>query len=1026
MARWLAQQFALANGIAAHFAFPLPASFIWNIFELTLGDLPDLASFSKETLLWRIMAELDALLGTSSMMEVTGYLNHDGDSRKKFQLAGKITDLFDQYLVYRPKMLLAWEQGQDSHWQATLWRRLVAKTPSHRAQLLQQYIAASDSGTLRAETLPERTCLFAINSLAPAYLEVLVRLSDLIDLHVFHLSPCRQAWDDILPETLLAIKRQSWRSRNMVDVSGYFTTGNPLLASMGSMGSEFFSQLMELNPIETALYDTPEGCSLLSMIQGDILDLEDRTQTSPALLAGDDHSIDFHCCHSPMREVQVLHDRLLDLFAQHHDIKPADILVMAPDINLYAPFINGVFGSAGKELYIPWSIADRLGQYEYPLFEAFLYLLSLASSRFTAPEVMVLLEYRAVQKKFQLQEDDVAAMRDPLVASGIRWGLDARQKQFKGRDDSGMHTWEFGLERLLLGYLMGPQEHSFLNILPYSSRIDDFSPWLGNLTQFIRALQWLEQTLRLEHTPEEWGRILLQLLTFFFSIAENDAEEEGLFTLREAIQHFVDNTRTAGFNNPISLSLLRNHFERQLAQPTGGQAFLSGRVTFCNMVPMRSVPFKIIWLLGMNDMDYPRSQKPLEFDLIAKRPCLGDRSRRDDDRYLFLEAILSARNHLAISWIGRDQQQNTELPPSVVVAELRDYIDRGWSTESKDQKTTDRITVIHPLQPFSPRCFNSTAGMASYTDFWCPTGQQITNTSFLNKPLPRPEHLNNSIEINQLIRFWSHPVRYFLEQRLGLRLPGHEDLVPDSEPFVLDPLQKYLVSQKILNDVLTGNDPQQSFLQAQAAAILPRGNFALLTFQELEETAVAVLQTLQPLLEQPVAPVEINLANGTIRLTGWLNGLYSTGRISYRPASLKAKDLLQLWIQHLLLCLLRPAKVTPISIHVAIDNIVCFQAVNDPETVLTDFVEFYHKGQSEPLHFFPKTSHAWAKAKNESIRMNAAHSAWYSGYRNRGEEEDPAYIMALNGQNPLDEQFQELAALFFPLLNHLDNDHATA
>ncbi len=1017
MARWLSQHIALQTGIAANIEFPLPATFIWEIFKKTLGELPDLALFERDVLLWRILDELVELQTDPSMEEISTYLQDDENGSRRFQLAGKITDLFDQYLVYRPEMLLQWEQGKENHWQAVLWRRLTADTSMHRAALLQQFSKADAAGNLRTDTLPQRICFFGINSLAPAYLNVIARISGLTDIHIFHLSPCRQAWDDILPQRLLAIKRHSWRNQGLDDISDYFTSGNPLLASMGGLGREFFSQLMEMDPVEIDLYEPPEPVSMLTMIQDDILELRDRSQEEPVPFDPEDTSIRFHCCHSPMREIQILHDRLLDLFTADPNLKPADILIMAPDINLYAPCVAGVFGSARQELRIPWSIADQSRRTRQPVIDAFLGLLELASSRFTAPEVMALLENQAVLNRFGLPAEDFSSLRSKIEAAGIRWGLDQEQRLQQGMDDSNLHTWEFGLERLLLGYMTGPLDTPFQNIMPCSGTLGDSGPWLGSLAEFIRMLQRLQHQLKKKNTPAAWSRILLQMVEDFFDDGNSRSDQEGLLMLRETIADFADFLAKAGFNEPVNLSIIRDYFSAQLAEPAGGQAFLSGRVTFCNMVPMRSVPFKVIWLLGMNDMDYPRSQRPPAFDLIAQKPRLGDRSRRDDDRYLFLEALLSTRNHLSISWVGRDQQENTPLPPSVVVAELRDYIDRAWQSGTNEATTSDLLTVEYPLQPFSRRCFNGDPKTATYAEVWLPASTPSGGDAFFNTPLPPLDRNTDQVDVMDLVRFWNHPVRFFLQQRLGLRLSRQDDLLPESEAFRLDPLQKYQLCREIVTTLLAEEDAAPLFHRLQAAGALPRGEFGRILYQEMLETAASLAGELTPLTLVPVSPCEVDIRLPDISINGWLTSLYRTGRVSYRPTKLKAQDLLQLWIHHLILQMVQPENVAQTSTHVATDTIVSFGQVDDPEAELAVFVSLYQQGLSEPLHFYPRTSHARAKAKTESAAANAARKTWYSGYY-RGEEEDAAYSIALHGQDPLDEQFEELAALFLPILTH--------
>ena len=1025
MARWLSQNIALQTGIAANLAFPLPATFFWDIFSRTLGELPDLAAFERNVLLWRVLAELENLSSAPAMEDISSYLNDDKDGSKKFQLASRITDIFDQYMVYRPEMLLKWEKGSDNHWQAILWRRLTVDHSRHRAALLQRFNDTAGAGKLQKNTLPERISFFGINSLAPAYLGIIDRISDLTDIHMFQLSPCRQAWDDILPERLLAMKRQTWRLQGVDDISSYFTSGNPLLASMGATGREFFSQLMQLDPLEVDLYEQPESPSLLNTVQADILDLRDRSLEPALLLEPDDHSILFHCCHSPMREVQVLHDRLLDLFAGDPDLKPADILVMAPDIDLYAPAVAGVFGSVPDDLRIPWSIADRPLRGRQPVIDSFLGLLELVSSRFTAPEVMVLLENPAILQQFSVSENDLPAMRRHIRNAGIRWGLDARQRGRHGMAESADHTWEFGLERLLLGAVTGPLAAPFQDIMPCSGMINDTAPWLGGLSAFIRRLQQLQQQLLNSYNPADWSTILLQMVDDFFDAADSIQDQEGLRLLRETINDFADYCGQAEFSNPLGVSVIRRHFSNLLTEPAGGQAFLAGRVTFCNMVPMRSVPFKVICLLGMNDKDYPRSQRPPAFDLIAQKPRLGDRSRRDDDRYLFLEALLSARDHLVLSWVGRDLQQNSPLPPSVVMAELRDYIDRTRQTDT-DPAASEILTVEYPLQPFSRHNFDNSPNISSYTEAWLPAAGLTDEDVFIRTPLPDPAQDLQGVDLEQLIRFWNHPVRFFLIHRLGLRLSQDDDLLPESEAFQLDGLEQYRITTELTATLLADENPQSLFQRLQAAGELPMGGFGTILFHRLENLATSLVQKIDPLFMVPIEPCDVNLSPAGVLLSGRLTSLYSTGRISYRPAALKAADILQLWIYHLILTIVRPTGVEPVSIHAATDTTILFRPVDDPEAELAPLLHYYRQGLSAPLHFYPRTSHAWAEAKTDAGRLKKASRAWYSAFKYRGEEEDPAYDIGLRGQNPLDEQFEELAALFLPILEHMEEYHAAA
>jgi len=1041
MARWLTHRIAETTGIAANLEFPLPASFIWQVFENTLDELPDLSPFSREVLPWRILRHLKTLAADPAMAEISQYLEDDSDGMRAFQLADTVADLFDQYLVFRPDMLLDWEQKgrrqlsapdpattRHGRWQALLWNELTRDHPLHRASLLQLFFQRSEEGSLQTADLPRRISLFGINSLAPAYLAVIERISQYTEVHIFHLSPCRQAWDDILPERQLTGKRKSWQQAGQADISSYYTCGNPLLASMGRMGREFFSQLLQYDPVTTDLYQMPRSQSLLASLQADILDLRDRTENPGGPLDPADTSVTFHNCHSRLREIQVLHDRLLDLFGADPTLKPEDILVMAPDISRYAPLIAGVFGAAEERLFIPWSIGDRRADEEDMVQRAFLDLLSLAAGRCSATEIMDLLENRVIGDRFMIGEEDIPGLRRRVAASGIRWGLDRHQRRQRGLEDSSIHTWEFGLQRLLLGHITGPVDSCGLGIIPSATTAGSSPAWLGGLARFIRRLQTLLEKLARDHEAAAWSDLLLQVVDDFFA-EDVDDHADGIRLLRETIHDFGANIEQARFSGPLSCAVIRSLFSRRLATPAGGRLFLTGRVTFCNMVPMRSVPFRVIWLLGMNDADYPRCRRPPDFDLMAKKPRPGDRNRRDDDRYLFLEALLSARDRFIVSWIGRDQRQNSDLPPSVVVAELRDYIDR--SRPMAPRPPSELLTTDHPLQPFSIRCFDGNPKTCTYSQLWLPTPPQEEEEEkkknvFVDQPLPAPDL--EEIRAGMLVRFWQHPIRFFLEQRIGLRLTVAEELLPDSEPFTVNPLTGYQVKQSILTRLLAGEEPLSACRQAAASAQLPRGETGRRHCQEMLAQAASVVERVEARGATPAPSHEFSLSLADIRLVGELDGLHDCGRISFRPAKCKAKDLLRLWIHHLLLCLLRPPGIDPVSTHIGVDATLTLAPVADPRPALEHLIRLFLQGMSEPLHFYPEVSYALASAANPATGMNRARRKWQTNYQYRGEEEDPAYALALRGRDPLDDRFQELATMTFdPILKVLEREEdATA
>jgi exodeoxyribonuclease V gamma subunit len=1015
MARWLSHQIALHAGVSANIQFPLPARFIWQVLtgQLTLPE--DRGDFDRQVLRWRIFQTLSEGGSRQRFPEPAAYLRDDRDGCKTLQLAEKVADLFDQYLVYRPDMLLAWESGEGGGWQAELWRLLAAGGRPHRARIMQLFRDGVQAGRLSAAGLPQRISLFGVSTLAPVYLEILAAVSTVTDVHLFHLSPCRHYWGDLASSGEMARRRAGWRQRNSPDVSAYYDEGNPLLASLGKAGREFAHLLAGLEGEEEECYQEPAADTMLGLLQRDILELENHAapDAGKVTVTPADRSVQAHVCHSRLREVQVLHDSLLRLFADDPGLTPRNILVMAPDIEAYGPAIQAVFDSAPERKYIPWSLADRKLRAEEPLAEAFLTLLDLPGSRCSAPAVLAFLEQDAVRRRFDLDEDGLATIRRWLREAGIRWALDREQRLQQGLDMEDLHSWAFGMRRLFLGYFSGFDAPLFKGIAPCGPLSAGEGVLLGRLADFLDRLRQAGRILGSAHTPAEWGEALLGLLADFFDPGDSEEAQQSLQSLRDAICVLAEDCRAGGVSGPLSPAVLRSYFRQELSVSVGGQAFLSGRVTFCNMVPMRSIPFAVICLLGMNDTDYPRHQNRVSFDIIAADPRPGDRNRRDDDRYLFLESLLSARRVLYLSWIGRDQRDNSFRPPSVVVAELLDYLQRACVTEEGKPVS---LQVKHPLQPFSPRCYDGSTGPASYAEEWYPGGEAALESVFVSGPLPDAEEEKGTVELRQLKRFWAHPVRYFLRERLGLRLREEDDSLPESEPFHPDSLERYNLAGTVVRERLARTEQAMTRARLQAAGELPHGGFGDNAWRDLEGLADALLTPLEPLRKDPREAAEVELALGDFRLTGWLDGLYAAGCVRYRPAKTKGKDLLVLWLDHLVLNCLAPAGCDLRSYQVATDRITCLQPVQDPRGELLRLLTLYRQGLREPLHFFPETALAWCEEREEK-RESKARTAWQGGFKLRGESDDPAYRLGLRGREPLDQRFRDLAeAVYRPLL----------
>ncbi len=1021
MGQWIARQWALATGIASQLVFPLPARALGELYQRFAHTAWEDEHWQGQVMRWRILQLLPAYAEDPAFAPLAAYLRHDADEAALFQLAGRIAAVFDQYLVYRPELLLRWEGSPNTtDWQAILWRRLCRDRPPHRAHLHLECRRLFARPPAEPGLLPQRLHLFGISALAPVYLDLFVRLSHHLPTHCYQLSPCSRYWHDLAPA------RRQGQDALLAFSTPLSFQENPLLVQLGQAGRDFARQLLDSVPDEPRdLYEEPGGESLLTQLQRQMLHMlpvPERGERLP--VAPDDRSVQLHVSFSPLREVQALHDYLLDCFQSDPELRPDDILVAAPDIGAYGAAVQAVFGEAPPEHRIPWSLADQPPATGDAMLRLFLALLDLLSSRCTGSEVLDLLEHPALHRRFGLDATQLPLAHDLVRRAAVSWGLDAAHRRDLGIDTGEAQSWRQGLDRLLLGHAMGPVESLHAGLLPCAFGGEEAGLVLGAL---LRLYDTMERFRRLWQRPRpagEWPPLLLELLE---SCLDPAFEEEGLGLLRQTIRALAEEWALAETTDPIGTPVLRLRLEESLHGPDGGQAFLSGRVTFCNMVPMRSLPFRVICLLGMNDGDFPRQQRPLSFDRMAQQPRLGDRNRRSDDRYLFLEAILSARSRLFLSWIGRSQRDGSTNPPSAVISELCDYLDSGMQLAGNPEASLSaHLLSEHPLQPFSADNYNGRVQPPSYSRDWLPAAGGALRP-FQGEPLPVAA--KTEVELATLLRFWRNPARFFLRQTLGMTVSTVALFVEDEEPFALDGLERRALRREILRRRLDGQESGHIAAVLAAQGLLPLGSFAGLALERLMPEAEVLAETLAPYLGDPLAPVEIRLALAEATLSGWLGNLHNQGRVVWSAGGDSASLLLETWICHLVLNAAAPAGPALHSRIVFWNNRQAavqqrfFAAIEQQKAqeLLQPYLLWFVQGQRQALPFFPKSTLTWAeqmhKDANADRALEAARKVWHGGYQQEGECADAAFRQLFPEESALDdERFFQLAALFSPLL----------
>ncbi|MEY3289885.1 MAG: hypothetical protein RLZZ419_2127 [Pseudomonadota bacterium] len=1076
MGQWLQQSLAKnsALGIAAAIKVQLPSSLIWAVYRSVLGSqIPKEQLLAKSPLTWRLYRLLPTLITRPEFQILATFLAVDSNSRKRYQLAEQLADLFDQYQVYRSDWIADWAAGLDSlrdthekrqimpeeqRWQPALWRAVLGDLGDQyspfasRASVHTRFMTHIDTLDLPPVGMPRRIIVFGLSSLPQQSLEVLAKLGKFCQIVLFINNPCQHYWADIIEDKELLKaerRRQAYKSGMTGSLSAeeLHLHAQPLLAAWGKQGRDYIRLLDQFDDTKAYAnwhwpdskidlfkdYCEPGEGSLLQQLQQSILDLE-PLPAKPVELPEVDNSLVFHIAHSPQREVEILHDQLLARFNSAENLNPRDVIVMVPDISKYAPHIRAVFGNmkSGDPRYIPYSLADQQQRGQNPLLVAAEALLNLPDSRFAVSEFLGLLEVPALRRRFAIDEAAIPKLHQWVEEAGIRWGLDAAQRAqtVAMPKDLEANTWQFGLRRMLLGYAVGASA-AFNAIEPYDEIGGLDAQWVGGLSYLLETLEKQANLLRKDQSYQVWQETLSALLEDFFDVTSSEEERKTLEILTRSLARWGEICEQAGLTDQdnLPLNVVREAWLATIDEPNLQQRFLSSRINFCTLMPMRAIPFRLICLLGMNDGDYPRSQPAHSFDLMSQRGQYrsGDRSRRQDDHYLFLEALLSARQQLYISWIGRNIRDNSERPPSVLISQLRDVLKLGWQLEDNKPDLLKALTVEHPLQPFSKKYVdkNRDVRLFTYAREWFEASESVS----LSNSTPATVYEKTfTLNLKSLGRFLKAPVKTFCNNTLKFGFDDETITSEDNEPFGFNNLESYLLRKNLL-DALHSEIPDNpdTFLEQQRTTMarqgkLPLGGFAYAAYADIADPVNHAWQRYQTLLtlwpdeiDARIIDLHFTLPDGiTIQLTGELINLrqnsdgMNQGLIDLTAQALlgntrkiKYHNLLAYWVQHLAGC---AAGMNLQTLVMGSDSIIEIAMIEQSAAFaqLNTLLEAWYQGMQAPLPVACKTAFAWLGASPDKA-IDIAKSTYQGDDWTQGEVDYDTYL-----------------ARFFPTFAHLN------
>ncbi|WP_121257242.1 exodeoxyribonuclease V subunit gamma [Nocardioides ferulae] len=1050
--RWLSQRLGhrlgaqpgREDGICAGVEFRSPWALVETLREATTADEHD--PWAPEALAWPLLATIDACLDEAWARPLAAHLGHlvTGDSGheieeadlrrgRRFSVARRLARLFAAYAVQRPRLLADWHAGRDTDgcgrvlphdlgWQPELWRRLAERVPEPPPHLRHAETVGRLADEPGAFELPERLSLFGHTRLPATEVELLSALARHREVHLWLPHPSGRLWQALAEVTAAGpVPRADDHSHQQV--------GHPLLATLGRDVRELQRTLATADLADHGEAPPPEAPdTLLGWLQADLRadapgDPRDR------LLAPDDRSVQVHACHGTARQVDVLREVLLGLLADDPTLEPRDVLVMCPDIETFAPLVSAGFGlgdvvsDSGHPAHrLRVRLADRALTQTNPLLAVAARLLDLAGGRAGAGEVLDLAHAEPVRRRFGFRDDDLQQLTDWVKAAGVRWAFDAEHRADYGLSHYVANTWRFGLDRLLAGVAMSDDTGVWLErTLPLDDVGSGQVELAGRLTEFVHRLQDVTDRLTGSHPLEHWLAALDDGVAALTAVPATEGWQTGqvqreLGRVREAAQG-LDTTE---LRLPDVRAMLA---DRLGGRPTRAN-FRTGTLTVATLVPMRSVPHRVVCLLGLDDGVFPRVGSVDGDDVLARDPVTGERDPRSEDRQLFLDAVLAATETLVVTYTGADEYSGQPRPPAVPLGELLDALDATARTAAEPgaRPVSAAVTVRHPLQPFDVRNVEPGALVPGHPFTFDTTalagaraavGVRRPPPPFLAGPLP-PADGDRDVSVDDLLSFFRHPARGFLRSRLDLALPLDDEPVDDALPVEIDNLEQWAVGDRVLRDLLAGVDPERARQQEWRRGVLPPGQLGWrLLAQVLDRARPLAAEGLRLRSRPPRAvDVDVDLGGGR-RLRGTVPEVFGDRLVPVSYSRLGATHRLQSWIQLLALAasdedrswtahtLGRP---TNSRAHAAFSASLLGPLDHTAIATLRDLVALRDLGLCEPLPLPLKASLAYARAR----RTQASHDEavlkagwdWDDG-RFPGECSDPVNLRVWGPQAPL-------------------------
>ncbi len=1059
MARWLRLRIAQETGIAMNWDFPFPAKAFARLLSGLEPGFEEHGQYEETSARWFIHAIFNELDDSPKWSLVKRYCE-EGSSLNRLQLAMRMAYLYDQYLIYRPDLISGWEMEKEpTEWQGSLWKMLTramfdSPRPPHIARLWHNIQSNRYSiQEIDTSNWPQRLSVFGISSLPPLYLDLLKFCSHFIPIHLFVLQPTDLYWADLRTkkQVLKASQKKSENKRSEQPIFSEqidFDAGNPLLPAFGRQSQMFLDLLIDRDPQHNdSAFSEPEPSSQLASLQRDMFFIRNRSleedQIDKEAFPAFDGSIEIHNCHSPRREIESLRDYIIKALHDDSSLSVSDFIVMAPDIQKYAPSIESVFEMPldGTELKLPYSIADESRSKQSSLAMAFVSVLSLPETRITSIDILRIIEHNSIRDRFRFSQQDLKNIKNWIRQSGVTWGWDADMRGARGAFATDRSTWREFRQRLGAGLALSSSKRALrLGVIPISGLEGDQASLAGRFLAFLSMInQWI-----IKHNSNlslnDWRSSFADLLEsiFFTTIEQESGRRIILDTIQEAFPATCNDVSVTGKEATYLLI-------RELERESSRSGFLSGNITFCSLKPMRSLPAKIVCLLGLNHDAFPRRTYQDSLDLQKKQRRLGDRNPKEEDKQLFLEALLSARQRLRISYCGMSPVSDTVSPPSQVVAELMNYIDDAMKTS--DSGLIDDIVFNHKRQPYDETYF-SDERFFTYSQENAETintlmnqgdGESLDEIYTSVNPVAASSELD-SISIADFVARFTRPQKTFLQKTKQVRFYSEEEEPEDIDCLKLDGLRNYLLKREFANAIGLEealDSVTQSWLKA--AKLLPPGKLGDIEFSDTLSVADTVARNWQGITrESAFVNTRVRIDGKSVSIFGNLFlDINRSKQAILLEGAFNARRMISCWIQHVMACkFLEEARGEPVASLIASiaepEKMLEFSAPEDLSEHWNVLIKWFRSSLETPLEFFPETSYRYAAnlfkldleqregKREEALRSATLHLKNTSAYSVASVDWDVYCDHCFDLEYLLGETFESISSeLLFPLFANL-------